>query len=183
MYLQISTEDNLVREVFTPPWPVNGRSGRTDHADCPIVHCMPSPDTPQTAGLARRLAALAYDSVILLGLTFFLTLILVLARGGRAIPPGSWWFGLTLMGAGFAFFTWSWTHGGQTIGARAWSLRVESSDGATLGWKHAVLRFLAAWLLLLPPGLGLLWAQWDKDRLGWHDRLSGTRVVYKPRRR
>lgn len=139
---------------------------------------MPGPDDPRAAGLARRLAALTYDGVILLGLTFFLTLVLVLVRGGRAIPPGSWWFGLLLMGAGFGFFGWSWTHGGQTLGARAWRLRVETAGGERLGWKEAALRYLAAWLLLFPPGLGLLWSHWDRGGLAWHDRLSGTRIVH-----
>ena len=141
------------------------------------------PSQSRSAELARRLAALAYDGVILLGLAFFLTLVLVLVRGGRAIPPGSAWYGLTLIAAGFGFFGWSWTHGGQTLGARAWNLRVETPDGETPGWRRAALRYLAAWLLLIPPGLGLLWSRWDKDRLAWHDRLSGTRIVYHPRRR
>jgi uncharacterized RDD family membrane protein YckC len=29
-------------------------------------------------------------------------------------------------------------------------------------------------LSALPLGLGLLWAVFDEDRLGWHDRISGT---------
>jgi len=141
---------------------------------------MPTLEDPQTALLLRRLAALAYDGVILLGLAFFLTLVLVIFRGG-AIPPGSVWYGLGLVGAGFAFFGWSWTRGGQTLGARAWNLRVETAAGKPLGWGNAALRFLAAWLLLTPPGLGFAWALWDRDRLCWHDRLSRTRVRYQPR--
>jgi len=141
----------------------------------------PSDPEAQAAGLLRRLAALAYDGVILLGLAFFVTLVLVLVRGGTAIAPGSWWYGLTLAGTGLLFFGWSWTRGGQTLGARAWSLRVEKTDGSALGWKDALLRYLAAWLLLIPPGLGFLWARWDRERRCWHDRLSGTRVVHHPR--
>lgn len=137
------------------------------------------PDQPQRAGLRRRAAALAYDGLILTGIVFFLTLVLVVARGGTAIPPGSWWYGVTLLGAAFAFFGWSWTRGGQTLGARAWQLRVETADGGPVSWKRAALRFLAAWLLLVPPGLGFLWALWDRDGRCWHDRLSATRMVYR----
>ena len=132
------------------------------------------------AGLIRRLAAVSYDTLILAGLVFFLTLILVLARGGRAIPSGSWWYGVSLLGAGFLFFGWFWTRGGQTPGARAWRLRVETAEGSRVDWRQATIRFLAAWLLLLPPGLGFVWALRNPDRLCWHDQLSGTQVVYEP---
>ena len=29
-------------------------------------------------------------------------------------------------------------------------------------------------LSALPLGMGLLWAVFDEDHLGWHDRISGT---------
>jgi uncharacterized RDD family membrane protein YckC len=35
-------------------------------------------------------------------------------------------------------------------------------------------RLLALLLSTLPLGLGVLWAVFDDDHLGWHDRLSGT---------
>ncbi len=133
-------------------------------------------------GLLRRSAALFYDALLFAGLVMVLTLLLVMARGGNAIPPGSWWFGLVLLGVNFLFFGYSWTHGGQTLGARAWRLQVTTMDGGGLDWRQAALRYLAAWLLLIPPGLGLLWAWWDRDALCWHDRLSGTCMVQMPHR-
>lgn len=36
------------------------------------------------------------------------------------------------------------------------------------------MRIPAMLLSVLPAGLGLLWALWDGDRLGWHDRLTKT---------
>lgn len=140
-----------------------------------------APETLPAAGLLRRLAALSYDTLIVAGMLFFLTLVLVLARGGEAIPPGSWWYGLILLGGSFGFFGWSWTRGGQTLGARAWGLRVVRVDGRPFAWRDAAARYAAAWLLLLPPGLGFVWAAWDNDRLCWHDRLSGTRLTHPGR--
>ena len=29
----------------------------------------------------------------------------------------------------------------------------------------------------LPLGLGYLWAIWDKQKQGWHDKMAGTVVV------
>ena len=129
------------------------------------------------AGLPRRLAAIFYDGLLLTGLLMVLTLVLVLARGGAAIPPGSWWYGCILLGVHFLFFGFSWTRGGQTLGAQAWGLRVTTPEGGNLDWRRATVRYLAAWLLLAPPGLGFIWAWWDPDRLCWHDRLSGSRVI------
>ena len=133
-----------------------------------------------SAGLPRRAAAICYDLLLLTGLVMVLTLALVLFRGGEAVPPASRWYEASLLAAHFAFFGISWTRGGQTLGARAWKLRVTAMDGRDLTWRLAALRYLSAWLLLLPPGLGFLWACWDPDGLCWHDRLSGTRVVRIP---
>lgn len=129
------------------------------------------------AGLGRRIAAMAYDW-LLLGAVFFVgTLALVLLRGGVAVAPGTWWYTLGLGGIAFLFYGWFWTHGGQTLGLRAWKLRVERWDGGTLSWRDAAARFAAAGTLLVPPALGLLWVSVDRDRAGWHDRLSRTRIV------
>ena len=130
-----------------------------------------------SASLPRRAAAICYDLLLFAGLVMVLTLALVLFRGGEAIPPASWWYEALLLGMNFVFFGISWTRGGQTLGARAWKLRVTAMDGKDLNWRLATLRYLSAWLLLVPPGLGFIWASWDPDGLCWHDRLSGTRVV------
>lgn len=132
------------------------------------------------AGLLRRVAAMCYDLLLFTGLIMILTLLLVLVRGGSAVPPGTWWYGALLLGLNFLFFGYSWTHGGQTLGALAWRLRVTTADNGELDWKRAALRYLCAWLLLFPPGLGLVWACRDRQRRCWHDRLSGTRVIHLP---
>ncbi|HKT32641.1 MAG TPA: RDD family protein [Gammaproteobacteria bacterium] len=114
---------------------------------------------------------------------------------------------LGLLILGYAFFGGFWTHGGQTIGMRTWKLRVVRLDGARLDWYRALLRYLGMlipWLLLLlgsellitavqsaqalawraAGALALLaalaaflWPAFDRRRLAWHDRLSGTRLV------
>lgn len=129
------------------------------------------------ASLPRRAAAICYDLLLFAGLAMVLTLALVLFRAGEAIPPASRWYEALLLAAHFAFFGISWTRGGQTLGARAWKLRVTAMDGRDLNWRQAALRYLSAWILLLPPGLGFIWGWRDPDGLCWHDRLSGTRVV------
>ena len=129
------------------------------------------------AGLVRRMAAMAYDWLLLAGLMSVFTLGAILLRGGDAIPPSSWWFDAALIGIGFGFFGWFWTHGGQTLGMRAWKVRLVRNDGREMTWSDALRRFIASFVLLLPPGLGFFWGWLDHDRRCWHDRLSATHVI------
>ncbi len=70
-----------------------------------------------------------------------------------------------------------WMRGGQTLGMRAWRLRVVRYNGQELSFKDAILRYLSAIVSLLAFGLGFLWILVDRDGLAWHDRLSKTRLV------
>lgn len=128
----------------------------------------------------RRFAALFYDSLLLFSVLFFATLVLLLFTGGRAIPPHDPLYSSYLIGVSFLYFGWSWTHGGQTLGMRAWRLRVADKNGGSLTWKLALVRFCCAILSWLPMGAGYLWITVDRRRLAWHDRLSGTTVVLIP---
>lgn len=136
---------------------------------------IPRPDYPPS-GLLRRLAALCYDLLLLAAVLLALTGIVLAARGGAAVAPHTAWFQLFVVVVCGLFYMWFWTHGGQTLGMRAWKIRVVRDDGQALTWGDAALRFGAAWLSLLPAGLGFWWALLDADRRCWHDRLSRTRV-------
>jgi uncharacterized RDD family membrane protein YckC len=129
--------------------------------------------------LWRRLAAIFYDSWLvaalwLLGATAdtFIRAGLDLADDGSRLP-----LQLYLLAAPGLFFGWFWTHGGQTLGMRAWRLKLLDREGRPVGWRQAWIRYGAAWLSLLACGLGYLWVWIDRDGLAWHDRLSGTRLV------
>jgi uncharacterized RDD family membrane protein YckC len=41
------------------------------------------------------------------------------------------------------------------------------------------LRYVLAWPCLVYLGAGLFWAIFDRDRQFLHDRLAGTRLVFK----
>jgi uncharacterized RDD family membrane protein YckC len=135
------------------------------------------------AGLLRRLAAIVYDFLLLGGVLIVYTLIVLAVRGGRAVPPGTWWFGPSLLALCVAFFAWFWTHGGQTLGMLAFGLRLVGARGGRVGWRAALVRAAASLVSALPAMLGFWWALLDPERRCWHDRLSGTRVVWEPRRR
>jgi uncharacterized RDD family membrane protein YckC len=142
-----------------------------------------APGAAEPAGLLRRLAALAYDSLIVLAL--WLTAAVPFVWIANGAPQGLLMrlaFQLYLLAIAFAFFGWFWVHGGQTLGMRAWRLRIVDNDGRAVTWAQATKRFAAAILSLLCAGIGLLWVMHDRERRAWHDRLSGTRVVVLPKR-
>jgi uncharacterized RDD family membrane protein YckC len=105
------------------------------------------------------------------------TLVVVLLRGFRAIDPGTWWFEASLIAISALFYSWFWTHGGQTLGMRVWRIRVVGRDGRKVGWGRAIARFFAAWLSALPVGLGYWWGLIDAQSRCWHDRMSHTLLV------
>jgi uncharacterized RDD family membrane protein YckC len=60
---------------------------------------------------------------------------------------------------------------------RPWRLRVVGIDGGKPTTRALCVRFIVGNASLLLAGLGFWWAWIDRDRLAWHDRASGTRMV------
>ena len=140
------------------------------------------------AGLPRRLAALLYDSLLLAALWFVTAALVLAASNGLLSQPDRPPWLLYLLRAGlllvtFLFWAGFWTHGGQTLGMRAWRLKLVGDQGGPISWRQAMGRFLAAFVSLAPLGLGYLWILIDPQRRAWHDQLSGTRVIVLPRNR
>lgn len=139
-----------------------------------------------SAPLWRRLAALAYDSLLLLALWFATAALILLLSGGRlAAPYRPLWLliveQLALLAVTWGFFTGFWTHGGQTLGMRAWRLKLVAANGGPVTIATASCRLLAAVVSLGALGLGYWWVLIDRDRCAWHDRWSGTRVTVVPK--
>ena len=141
-----------------------------------------SPDSTPSAPAApwRRLAAGAYDLLPLAARWMAAgALALPVGRDGF-IAPGTLWFQLLLFAVTLAYYAASWKLGGQTIGMRAWRVRVRSATPAPLDWPRALLRFAVSLLSLAALGAGVWWALFDARRRMWHDIAAGTVVVREP---
>ena len=137
------------------------------------------PATP-APGLFRRLASMGYESLLLLGILAVLLLLPHLLIGHflhRVASPLILWAHLFLVLA--VYFAWFWTHGGQTLAMRAWRLRVVTKTGRAITPMQALLRFLLSWPSLGIFGIGVLWALVDPEKQFLHDRLAGTRIVFR----
>ena len=135
----------------------------------------------EISGLGRRFGAILYDGLLVLALMFLGTLPFVAAAGGEPVAPGSLSYQLTMLSISFLFFAGFWSGYGRTLGMQSWRLRIETVDGRKPGIAQSAIRFFAAILSWLPGGLGFWWQLIDRDRLTWHDRLSGTRLRYYPK--
>lgn len=146
---------------------------------------------------------MAYDAAALFSVLFVASALVVIpaqAMWGIEDISGYPVFRIYLALIVAVFFGWFWTHGGQTLGLRAWHMRLVRIDGKPVGWLDVLKRLAATLMLWLPVqflfllmesadpvrdaliawtpfGIGLLWILFDSRKLAWHDRLSGTRPV------
>jgi uncharacterized RDD family membrane protein YckC len=139
------------------------------------------PELILPAPLWRRLAAALYDALVLVALWMVASLAYGVARTIAEWPLDAALFRGVLFLIGLAYFGLSWTHGGQTLGMRAWRLQVRRIDGTSVHWPAALARYAFAWLAWLPLGLGVLWSAVDSRRRAWHDMGSGTELVLLPK--
>ncbi|MCG8368955.1 MAG: RDD family protein [Proteobacteria bacterium] len=136
----------------------------------------------RNAGFWRRVAAMLYDGLLLFAVLMLIGTPFVAARGGEAVEPlTDPAFRLTLAATIYVFFVGFWTGAGRTLGMQSWGLQLETTDGGRPGLATNSLRFIAALISWAPCGLGFLWQLRDRDKLTWHDRISGTRIVHYPK--
>ncbi|NND81461.1 MAG: RDD family protein [Gammaproteobacteria bacterium] len=132
-------------------------------------------------GFSKRMLVICYDALLLAGVLFMAALPLPLipaeiasTAAGKAVK------GAYLLSVCFVFYGWFWTHGGQTLGMRAWNLYLVRANGKFINWPTAALRFVAAMLSWAALGLGFTWILLSRQRRSWHDLLSGTQIVHMP---
>lgn len=157
---------------------------------------MTSPDAASTSSkpaalIGWRLLALFYDFWPVLALWMVVSAAFTLGYtflgqhdARQNIPPFSalsWLLWFTCWAVAGVYATVSWRRGGQTLGMRPWRLRLAGVEGTAPGWSTLWTRYAIATLSLLLGGLGFWWAWFDREKLTWHDRATGTRLVRLPR--
>lgn len=139
------------------------------------------------AGFWIRVGAIVYDFLVILAVLMFavgaaLAFSVVLHKTGiwplgdaidhAARLQSSVIYKLYILTILIGFFALFWHKGGQTLGMKAWRLRVQNANGTRITWQQAFIRSLTAVV-----GLGNLWVLFSKDNLALQDMLAKCEVV------
>ena len=156
----------------------------------------------ETPGLWRRMACWLYEGMLLFGVVFIAGYLFGTLTQTRNAMDNRHALQLFVFLALSMYFIVFWTRG-QTLAMKTWHIRLVDSRGGLISRQRALLRFVLAWIWVLPP-LALSWAAalppgaqalafliwvagWagasglTRRRQFWHDILAGTRLIdYKP---
>lgn len=132
----------------------------------------------ETIGLTKRLLVIVYDALLLIA-------VLILSLIVFAFVPQEFKThivvqsiaGVYMFFVAFLFYGWFWTHGGQTLGMKTWHLYLIDKNGKFIDWNTAFKRYCLAIISWLALGLGFTWILLSREKLAWHDLLTGTRIV------
>ena len=133
------------------------------------------------ARLPRRIAAIFYDSLLVTALLFLATIPFIAMRAGEPVEPGDPLYQIVLLSVTYSFFVGFWARKGRTLGMQSWGLQLQDAAGKNPTFVASSIRFAVAIISWAVFGLGFLWQLVDKENLTWHDRASGTRLVYYPK--
>ncbi len=146
------------------------------------------------SGLTRRLAALVYDLFLLAAIVMAYALIVItplrLVFYGMPTTDGNFvafpailqvvlMLGLILVLAGY--YLLCWRKQGQSMGMKAWRLRLQQSNGDLASLRQCWIRAVLAPLSLGLFGIGYLWCLMSASKDCLHDRFSHTEVVVIPK--
>ena len=128
--------------------------------------------TAAKAGFWIRFAAIIIDSILLGIVQAAIAAILSLTTNGRS--------GLSVL-LGLIYYVYFWSNSslwpGQTVGDKLLNIRVIKTDGSDLELGSAVLRYVGLFISVLVIFIGVIWAAFDPNKQGWHDKIAGTYVV------
>ena len=141
------------------------------------------------APLWRRFAAMGYDLLLVLAISmaygaitqtihYFLTGSInhdYAPQMGGVIFQAGW---LLCIGAFYVFF---WMRAGQTVGMKAWRLKLVSNNNQPLAVANLSIRYFVSIFSLLAFGLGYFWALVDKQGRTLHCIASKTNVLVTPK--
>lgn len=124
------------------------------------------------AGFWIRFLAILIDGVILFVINLILAAILNSSTTGRSGIQ-------TLLGLIYYVYFWSsaspWP--GQTVGNKLLNIRVIKTDGSDLSLVVALIRYIGLVVSILVIFIGVIWAAFDPNKQGWHDKIAGTYVI------
>jgi uncharacterized RDD family membrane protein YckC len=146
------------------------------------------------------MACFLYEGVLLFGVLMIAGYLFSTLTQQRHALEGQWGLRIFLFLVLGIYFTWFWSHGGQTVAMKAWHVRLVDAAGKPVTQGRALARYVLAWLWFLPALGAAAWAglnstgaifglltcgiltyallaRFAPHRQFLHDLLCGTRLV------
>ncbi len=118
------------------------------------------------ATIGNRFIAIFIDGIILGIITAMLT---GAGRGAGGIAS-------FLIGAAYYWYFWT-RQDGQSPGKKLMHIKVIKTDGTALTDADALIRYVGYYINSAAFLLGWIWALFDENNQGWHDKIAQTYVV------
>jgi uncharacterized RDD family membrane protein YckC len=83
----------------------------------------------------------------------------------------------TILGILYFCYFWSGQGGGQTLGMRVLNLKVVKTDGTSLTFVQAFVRYIGLFVSIICLFIGVIWVAFDANKQGWHDKIASTYVI------
>ena len=153
-----------------------------------------------TPSVLRRMACFVYEGVLLFAVLMMAGYLFSALTQQRHALSGRFGLQAFLFVVLGIYFTWFWSHGGQTVAMKAWHIRLVSQDGTPVSELRAFARYLLSWMWFVP-ALSILWlsgahepapiavallvgvigfavlARLHPTRQFWHDAACGTKLI------
>ena len=131
--------------------------------------------------LIKRYLAVIYEALLMLALALVSTAVYIMLVGDASSGWKRLGLQVLLWAAIGVYFVRCWVVTGQTLASQTWKLKVVDAHGQLLHKQQAVMRYLVASMLMLPAGITLWWAIFDREQQFLHDRLLGSRIIELPK--
>ncbi|MFN2582295.1 MAG: RDD family protein [Candidatus Dormibacteria bacterium] len=87
-------------------------------------------------------------------------------------------FSLASLGIFGLYFSYLWSHGGQSLGQRLCGLHVvDAATGGGISTGRAIGRYVGMLISAYVLDIGLIWVAFDPRKQGWQDKMANTFVV------
>ena len=122
----------------------------------------------------RLMAGIVDLALVLIAFLLFVLIFVACTTHPPTGKPALFYAGVALVSFS-VFYQWLFfTYADSTPGMRYAKIALCTFDDENPTRKAMQWRIAALFLSAMPVGLGFLWALFDEDRLGWHDRISKT---------
>ena len=131
------------------------------------------------AGVLRRLLAVFYDSILIIGLYMSFVILITYLKGAALESEAEVLFlQLSFIFIAVSFFCYFWSaNKGQTLGMQVWKIKLITENKNKLKLKSMILRCIFSSLFTILFFSNFIYIFFNKERNTLGDKLSKTKII------